>query len=109
MEKRNDARLAKKVKTLLEVGSDPNAMNSLGEAPLFLARRYPLTFRLLLRHGASPGLSDPEGKPSSKKIIEENDFDFRLALAPAREILRIAPAGRRLISAGRCCWGFFLK
>ncbi len=88
VEKRNDARLAKKVKTLLEVGSDPNAMNSLGETPLFLARRYPLTFRLLLLHGASPGLSDPEGKTVLQKIIEENDFDFRLALAPAREILR---------------------
>ncbi len=57
-----DARLRRVMRLLLrESGHLANALNHAGEAPLFLARTYPATARLLLQSGADPNIITPQG------------------------------------------------
>ena len=97
--RRYDRRLRQAVKTLLDMGSDPNVLNAKGETPLFLARYYPLTFKLLLEQGADPNIFDSEGIPDLQKIIESKiivikekttakEGSFLGPLRPVRAIFR---------------------
>lgn len=58
-----DRRLRKRVRNLLQdKGHLINVVNSAGETPLFLARKYPLTTKLLLQNGADPNAVNQHGR-----------------------------------------------
>lgn len=46
-----------------------NAINNKGETPLFLARKYPLTTKLLLKKGADPNLVNQDGRTVFQDVL----------------------------------------
>ena len=66
-----DSRLRKRVRVLLqeEESGIVNAINNKGETPLFLAKKYPLTTKLLLQKGADPNLVNQYGRTVFQDIL----------------------------------------
>ena len=66
-----DNRLRKRVRDLLKEEDNEivNAINNEGETPLFLARKYPLTVKLLLQKGANPNLVNQHGRTVFQYVL----------------------------------------
>ena len=68
-----DGRLRKRVRVLLRDEIHLiNVVNDVGETPLFLARKYPLTTKLLLRKGADPNVVNQHDMTAFQYILMSN-------------------------------------
>ena len=68
-----DSRLRKRVRILLrDEGYLVNIVNNAGETPLFLARKYPLTAKLLLQNGADPNLVNQHDRTVFQDVLRNN-------------------------------------